>query len=163
MMEVHFQYLKFLLLWYRFMFLQLSLGLYRLREAPVTLRVVKSAAGPGLWVWTSSMVRNYLLRSDLRHTEIYLRRYVYRSYILILATSVGAAPGITFPINSQVPPVAQVVKPFSFVFSSFTFTSNTPSINYIQKIRHNGCSWTVASRTLSGTPGSGDVGRRSLL
>lgn len=78
--------------------------------------------------------------------------------LLILATSVGAAPGITFPINSQVPPVAQVAKPFSFVFSSFTFTSNTPSINYILKNPPQWLQLDGASRTLSGTPGSGDVG-----
>lgn len=78
--------------------------------------------------------------------------------LLMLATVVGGAPSITFPINSQVPPVARVAKPFNFVFSSFTFTSTTASMDYTLRASPKWLQLDSASRTLSGTPEPGDEG-----
>lgn len=83
---------------------------------------------------------------------------VTAAVLLMLATVVGGVPSITFPINSQVPPVARVAKPFNFVFSSFTFTSTTASMEYTLQNPPKWLQLDSASRTLSGTPGSGDVG-----
>lgn len=46
------------------------------------------------------------------------------SGILLFMTVANSTPTITFPINSQVPPVARVAVPFSFTFSASTFTSD---------------------------------------
>ncbi|MCJ1404987.1 hypothetical protein MMC11_008213 [Xylographa trunciseda] len=77
---------------------------------------------------------------------------------LLLAGSVGAAPGIAFPINSQVPPVARVSGPYNFVFSASTFSSSSSPLQYAL---FNGPDWLQldsSTRTFSGTPGTNDVG-----
>jgi len=83
---------------------------------------------------------------------------VIAAVLLMLATVVGGAPSITFPINSQVPPVARVARPLNFVFSSFTFTSTTGSMDYTLRDPPKWLQLDSASRTLSGTPGPGDEG-----
>lgn len=73
-----------------------------------------------------------------------------------------AGPGIVLPINSQVPPVARISKPFSFVFSESTFSSSSPSMDYSLS---NSPSWLQldsSSRRLYGTPGSEDAGAPSM-
>ncbi|KAI9709164.1 MAG: hypothetical protein M1812_007749 [Candelaria pacifica] len=78
---------------------------------------------------------------------------------LVLAIAfVQAAPTITFPINSQVPPVARVSEPFNFQFSPSTFTSSASSLSYSLT---NAPSWLrldSGSRVFSGTPKAQDVG-----
>ncbi|KAL1869987.1 hypothetical protein VTK73DRAFT_2857 [Phialemonium thermophilum] len=66
-------------------------------------------------------------------------------------------PTVTFPLNSQVPPVARLGQPFSFVFSSSTFASAEP-ITYSLR---NGPDWLSIdsdARRIFGTPREGDVG-----
>ena len=56
------------------------------------------------------------------------------------------------------PPVARASKPFQFIFSASTFTSITPTINYVLS---NSPAWLQLdsnSRTLYGTPGPKDAG-----
>ncbi|KAI0522011.1 hypothetical protein F5B22DRAFT_513663 [Xylaria bambusicola] len=58
-----------------------------------------------------------------------------------------------FPLNSQLPPVARVSEPFSFVFSPLTFSSDADEMSYA--LGDGSPSWLSldsASRTLSGTP-----------
>lgn len=78
--------------------------------------------------------------------------------LLALATTVAAAPSIAFPINSQVPPVARTSQSFNFVFSASTFTSTETTIKYALSGAPDWLLLDSPSRTLSGTPGSGDVG-----
>ena len=78
--------------------------------------------------------------------------------LLALATTVAAAPSTSFPINSQVPPVARTTQAFNFVFSASTFTSTEPIIKYALSGAPYWLHLDSLSRTLSGAPGSGDVG-----
>lgn len=80
-------------------------------------------------------------------------------FILCRAALVSAAPTLSFPINSQVPPVARIGEPFSFIFSSTTFTSasSSGSISYSLVDPPSWLSLDSASRTLYGTPEDGDV------
>lgn len=71
--------------------------------------------------------------------------------IASLVAIASATPSITFPLNSQVPPVARVDKPFAFTLSPSTFTSDT-SITYSLKSGPVWLSLDEGTRTLSGTP-----------
>lgn len=76
--------------------------------------------------------------------------------VLLLASCTGAAPSASFPINSQVPPIARVSEPFSFIFSSATFTSNLPMTYSLLKAPK----WLAIdskARRLFGTPREADV------
>ncbi|KAH8782592.1 hypothetical protein BGZ57DRAFT_260926 [Hyaloscypha finlandica] len=75
----------------------------------------------------------------------------FLSAVAIYGTLVVAIPTITFPLNSQVPPVARISELFSYTFSISTFSSTLP-ITYTLL---NGPSWLSldsSTRTLSGTP-----------
>jgi axial budding pattern protein 2 len=75
----------------------------------------------------------------------------FLSAVAIYGTLVVAIPTITFPLNSQVPPVARISELFSYTFSISTFSSTLP-ITYTLS---NGPSWLSldsSTRTLSGTP-----------
>ncbi|KAI4122506.1 MAG: hypothetical protein LQ347_006475, partial [Umbilicaria vellea] len=78
--------------------------------------------------------------------------------LLALATTAAAVPGIGFPINSQVPPVARTSQMFNFVFSASTFSSSEQTIKYALSGAPDWLHLDSPSRTLSGTPGSGNVG-----
>lgn len=68
-----------------------------------------------------------------------------------------AAPDISFPINSQVPPVARIGQLFSFVFSPSTFSSPS-TITYSLVKSPPWLSIDSSGRRLFGTPGEADVG-----
>lgn len=70
---------------------------------------------------------------------------------------VSASPTLSFPINSQVPPVARTGELFTFVFSSTTFTSASGSdLSYSLVDPPSWLSLDSGSRTLSGTPQDSD-------
>ena len=71
---------------------------------------------------------------------------------------VVAAPWISFPVNSQVPPVAQASQLFLFTFSESTFSSTAGTITYNLSGAPSWLQVNGANRTLSGTPGIDDVG-----
>ncbi|KAH0613129.1 uncharacterized protein H6S33_009509 [Morchella sextelata] len=78
--------------------------------------------------------------------------------ILSYASLIAGAPSVSFPINSQVPPVARVSEAFEFVFSPWTFTSSVKPISYNIT---NGPSWLMLdsnSRSLYGTPKQDNIG-----
>ncbi|KAE9377975.1 hypothetical protein N431DRAFT_399232 [Stipitochalara longipes BDJ] len=84
-------------------------------------------------------------------------RRVSLSAVAIYGTLVAAIPTITFPLNSQIPPVARISELFSYTFSASTFSSTLP-ITYTLS---NGPSWLFldsSTRTLSGTPSNEDAG-----
>jgi axial budding pattern protein 2 len=73
-------------------------------------------------------------------------------YAVYLFTALAfAAPTITYPINSQVPPVARVSMPFSFTFSASTF-SGSSSLDYSVSKAPSWLSLDGSTRTLSGVP-----------
>ena len=78
--------------------------------------------------------------------------------LLALACTTIAVPSVNLPVNAQVPAVARVSKAFNFVFSESTFASNGPSITYALSNSARWLNLDSPSRTLSGTPGPGDVG-----
>ncbi|MCJ1435525.1 hypothetical protein MMC27_004899 [Xylographa pallens] len=77
---------------------------------------------------------------------------------LLLAGSGSADPGIAFPINSQVPPVARVSEPYQFVFSASTFVSSSSSLQYALSNSPDWLQLDSSTRRFSGTPGENDVG-----
>lgn len=78
--------------------------------------------------------------------------------ILCRAALVHAVPTLSFPINSQVPPVARIGELFSFIFSSSTFTSSDgSSLAYSLTESPSWLSLDAGSRTLYGTPQDGDI------
>ncbi len=71
-------------------------------------------------------------------------------YAVSLFAALGiATPTITFPINSQVPPVARVSLPFTFTFSESTF-SGSSSLYYTLSNEPSWLSLNGSTRTLSG-------------
>ena len=78
--------------------------------------------------------------------------------LLALAYFTTAAPSIVFPLNSQVPPVAQASQPFQFVFSESSFSSASSSISYSLNNAPQWLQLDSASRTLSGIPAIQDAG-----
>ena len=78
--------------------------------------------------------------------------------VLALISKVQATPVLSFPVNSQVPPIAEVTKPYQFTFSDSTFSSPDPNILYSMS---NNPSWLHlddTSRTISGTPDGSSLG-----
>ncbi|KAG8169680.1 hypothetical protein KVR01_000425 [Diaporthe batatas] len=74
------------------------------------------------------------------------------------AVRVDATPVIAFPINSQVPPVARISQPFSYVFPSTTFTSPSgTSLFYTLRDSPPWLSIDSSSRRLYGTPRDADI------
>ncbi|KAI9739433.1 MAG: hypothetical protein M1818_005121 [Claussenomyces sp. TS43310] len=76
--------------------------------------------------------------------------------VFIYATITDAVPTITFPINSQVPPVARVALPFNFTFSSSTFSSDL-AISYALSSAPSWISLDGSSRRLYGVPTPSDA------
>ncbi|KAL8392665.1 hypothetical protein RB595_002747 [Gaeumannomyces hyphopodioides] len=75
---------------------------------------------------------------------------------MLLTGFASAAPSVSFPINSQVPPVARISEPFSFIFSSSTFTSDLP-VTYSLLKAPKWLSIDSKDRRLFGTPKEADV------
>ena len=82
--------------------------------------------------------------------------------LLAFVSSAASVPGISFPINSQVPPVARVLKPFNFTFPATTFTVTSPPLIYNLIGTPAWLQLDGGSRTFSGTPGAGDVGAKDF-
>lgn len=78
------------------------------------------------------------------------------TFLLFVAVS-SAAPGVYFPISSQIPPIARVGEPFSFIFSGSTFTS-TSTITYSLTNSPKWLSIDSGARRLYGTPNEKDIG-----
>ncbi|PWW75250.1 hypothetical protein C7212DRAFT_280905, partial [Tuber magnatum] len=77
---------------------------------------------------------------------------------LSFASAVIGAPFVAFPINSQVPPVARVAKPFEFVFSSSTFVSDAQPIRFTLSSGPEWLQLDSGSRKLYGIPSEKDSG-----
>ncbi|KAJ4408004.1 polarity establishment/cellular polarization [Gnomoniopsis sp. IMI 355080] len=80
------------------------------------------------------------------------------------AVLVHTAPTLSFPINSQVPPVARIGELFSFVFSDSTFTaSDGSSLSYSLIDPPSWLALDSSSRTLSGTPQDADIAAGTVV
>ncbi|SPQ22273.1 394ae22b-9f42-46e9-8b71-7da94881c5f1 [Thermothielavioides terrestris] len=75
---------------------------------------------------------------------------------LLLASLSTANPTISFPLNSQVPPVARIGQLFSFVFSPSTFSSSS-AIAYSLSNPPRWLSLDSDARRLFGTPEEEDI------
>lgn len=75
-----------------------------------------------------------------------------------MTRAIAAAPGIGFPINSQVPPVARVSKDFQFIFAESTFISSSRNIVYELSGAPAWLHLDPRSRTLSGVAPAEAVG-----
>lgn len=85
-------------------------------------------------------------------------------FALSRAVLVQAAPTLSFPINSQVPPVARIGEPFSFVFADSTFTSTDGSkLSYSLANPPSWLSLDSSSRTIYGTPQDEDVAAGTVV
>ena len=79
-------------------------------------------------------------------------------WMVFLLATVNCMPEVAFPFNSQVPYVARASQPYLFQFAAATFEPSSDNLTYAMV---NGPSWLSldgTTRTLSGTPGSNDVG-----
>ncbi|KAH8911004.1 hypothetical protein BR93DRAFT_975066 [Coniochaeta sp. PMI_546] len=74
----------------------------------------------------------------------------------LLVELVTAIPTVSFPINSQVPPVARIDQPFSFVFSPSTFSSSS-TLTYTLTQSPDWISFDGKARRIYGTPRSTDI------
>ncbi|TLS28519.1 hypothetical protein PpBr36_00860 [Pyricularia pennisetigena] len=74
----------------------------------------------------------------------------------LIVTVCDAAPTVSFPINSQVPPIARIGEPFEFVFSPTTFSSASPMTYTLSNPPH----WLLiesGARRIFGTPREADI------
>ncbi|EKG21862.1 Dystroglycan-type cadherin-like protein [Macrophomina phaseolina MS6] len=78
--------------------------------------------------------------------------------ILLLAAATEAAPTLSFPFNSQVPPVARASQPFDFEFSPGTFTPVSGDLEYSLSGSPKWLSLDSPNRRLYGTPTDQDIG-----
>ena len=77
---------------------------------------------------------------------------------IVLLNIASATPDIQFPVNSQVPPVAQVSRPYTFIFAESTFMSAAGPITYTVADQPAWLQLDSGTRTFSGMPDSNDVG-----
>ncbi|XPS77753.1 polarity establishment/cellular polarization [Ascochyta lentis] len=73
-----------------------------------------------------------------------------------------AVPQISYPLNSQFPPIARVSEPYIFQFASTTFKSDSGTLSYSLSDNPSWLSIDGKTGTLSGTPRLSDVGTTSF-
>lgn len=149
----------------------------------VVSSIITSGAGRSSGSCRSSVLGIFSVRPSVSSSTSYSRLHevrtqralcydtmlsVARTLVLLtlsrVAVVVLAAPTVSFPINSQVPPVARISQPFSFVFSSSTFTSSSGStLSYSLTDPPSWLSIDSDSRTLYGTPQDGDVAAGTVV
>ncbi|TVY73146.1 Axial budding pattern protein, partial [Lachnellula suecica] len=96
-----------------------------------------------------------ICKTEFSILKMALRKIVIAAAIFV--SIVNATPTIAYPLNSQVPTVARVSKPYTYTFPSSTFFSTVP-ITYTLSSGPSWLSLDSTTRTLSGTPSTGDVG-----
>ncbi|KAI1148010.1 hypothetical protein F4825DRAFT_454889 [Nemania diffusa] len=95
--------------------------------------------------------RSRIITGISRHLQLLLTSQV-AILLLGFTTPVASTPISYFPLNSQLPPVARVAEPFSFLFSPLTFSSDTKMSYALADGSPPWLSLDSASRRLSGTP-----------
>ncbi|KAI0412464.1 hypothetical protein F5X98DRAFT_321387 [Xylaria grammica] len=95
--------------------------------------------------------RDMVITSSHRHLQSFLRIQL-TILLLSFAALVASTPISYFPLNSQLPPVARVLEPFSFTFSPQTFSSDEEMSYALADGSPSWLSLDGASRLLSGTP-----------
>ena len=88
-------------------------------------------------------------------------KFVFCAALALLptcATVTNATPVLSFPINSQVPPIARCSLLYSYTFSNSTFDSDAGPITYELFGQPSWLYLQQSTRTLSGMPGLQDVG-----
>jgi axial budding pattern protein 2 len=78
--------------------------------------------------------------------------------MIVLLSTASANPNVQFPINSQIPPVAQSSQPYTFTFAESTFGSTNSPINYTLSNEPAWLQLDGESRTFSGRPRRSDIG-----
>jgi len=97
---------------------------------------------------------------DWPNTSFIIAKVVYSVYLFAALTV--AAPTIAFPINSQVPPVARPLIPFTFTFSASTFSGNS-SLDYTLSNAPTWLSLDGSTRTLSGVAQESDANTAPII
>lgn len=94
-----------------------------------------------------------------RFRELRLTMARFLVIVLAILSAVNAAAlSVNYPINAQLPPVARVGRPFSFIFAEDTFANSDSSTIYSLSNAPSWLSVDSSSRTLSGKPQSDDSG-----
>jgi axial budding pattern protein 2 len=78
--------------------------------------------------------------------------------IWVFILGVIAVPQIVFPFNSQIPQVARVGEPYSFVLSQSTFRTDAGALQYSLTGAPGWLTIDGPNRNLTGVPSAGDVG-----
>lgn len=86
------------------------------------------------------------------------RRLLLAFVFASLGTLAKASPDLSFPINSQVPPVAYVSQQYSFTFSASTFVSNQSQLSYTIADGPDWLQLDTATRSFTGKPVQSDIG-----
>ncbi|KAF5680472.1 Bud10-like protein [Fusarium heterosporum] len=82
--------------------------------------------------------------------------FIISVLLLIVVQLTNSQPTINYPINSQLPPVARVNEPFSYIFSRYTFQSDL-NISYSLGNAPKWLSIDSEDRRLYGTPNAAIV------
>jgi hypothetical protein len=77
---------------------------------------------------------------------------------VLFAAVTASSPQVSFPLNSQLPPAARTGVAYSFQFASTTFQPDSDKLQYSLINNPSWLSLDGKTRTLSGTPSTGDVG-----
>lgn len=89
---------------------------------------------------------------------IFLLLYTIAWAVLAFASTVS----VLTPLDSQLPPIARVDTPFSWTFSSSTFTYPNGGLKYTTSLLPGWLSFDDQSLTFSGTPSNSDVGHPEI-
>ncbi|GAP83052.1 putative bud10 protein [Rosellinia necatrix] len=101
--------------------------------------------------------RSSAVKALSRHLQPFLATRLAILLLPGLISTVASTPISYFPLNSQLPPVARVSEPFSFVFSPLTFASDAKMTYALVDGFPPWLSLDSASRRLSGTPDEASV------
>ncbi|EAL19578.1 hypothetical protein CNBG2070 [Cryptococcus deneoformans B-3501A] len=82
----------------------------------------------------------------------------FAALALSLLSTTWAAPGLVYPLQDQLPPVARVGSEFTFDLLPGTFNS-TSSISYTTSTLPSWLSWDTPTLSFYGTPASSDQGQ----
>lgn len=87
---------------------------------------------------------------------------VLLSILACLALSVFSTVTVVESLNEQLPPVARIDQPYSWTFSSATFSSTDGDIRYTTSSLPGWLTFDDTSQTFSGTPTKDDTGYREI-
>ena len=98
-------------------------------------------------------------RKASRHTQVPMIVVLLYFFALLTAVlPVTSSVAVVQPLDNQLPLIARVNQPFSWTFSSLTFSSSDGALEYTASSLPTWLSFDATSRTFHGTPSPDDEG-----